>query len=107
MRWETERLVTHIIKALDSLQADVHKLAKSVSENHNPQSGPDEPQPRQAIETNISLPPAIGAYYDAEQRERPSHNKWRWTERCIALLAFLTAAALAILTYKTLCQVKR
>ena len=55
----------------------------------------------------INLPPAITAYYETEQRERPSNRNWKWFERAIAFLAFGAAVALAVLTYNTLRQVKR
>jgi hypothetical protein len=62
---------------------------------------------QEAPPSPINLPPAITAYYESEQNERPSKNRWEVIGRIIALITVIAALAVAIFTYRTLRQVTK
>ena len=62
---------------------------------------------QEAPPSPINLPPAIPAYYESEQNERPSKNRWELVGRIIAFVTVIAALAVAIFTYSTLRQVTK
>lgn len=101
-----ERLIRSIVKAIDRLQASIHKHAEAICEQNESASTPNEPQPPPTIRTELNLPPAVTEYCASEQRERPSNQKWERAKTILECAGVLVAIVLVGLTYKTLGQVK-
>jgi hypothetical protein len=102
-----ERFRIVLIRALASLQHSIDKNTDAIREHDNATDETAEPHPPEITRTEVGLHPTINAYYEAEQRERPSRNWWERVKRCIEVFAFFSAVAAAIFTYKTLGQIQR
>jgi hypothetical protein len=81
---------------LRSLKTSIDDSKNSISTNSNSAKYPTEPPSQVVVQPIVSLPPAIVAYYEAEQRERPIKDgrekiKRRVEYSGIALLAIYTA----------------
>jgi hypothetical protein len=97
------------VKALDAFKASLDKHTEAIREatetNKHTQSD-QAPTPR-FVNDKIILPPAIPAYYEAEQRERPNKTRWERIKRGVEFVTLVVAIGLAVLTYYTLCQVTK
>jgi hypothetical protein len=100
-------IVRVLARALVSLQASIDKNTSAIREQREAASHANEPPPAPISNPEINLPSAIPAYYEAEQRERPSKNVWERIKRGVEFLTLGIAIVLAILTGKTLQQVQR
>jgi hypothetical protein len=81
---------------LRSLKASIDDIEKAIRKNNNSAEDTTEPPMQVVVNPVVSLPPAIPAYYEAEQRERPIKNKRERIKRTVeyfgvALLAIYTA----------------
>jgi hypothetical protein len=56
---------------LRSLKTSVDDSKNSIRTDSNPAKYPSEPPPQVVVQPIVSLPPAVIAYYESEQRERP------------------------------------
>jgi hypothetical protein len=101
------RLLRSVVKTLDALKASLDKHREAISKQNETTQRQAHPDPQQVIQPVVSLPPAVTAYYEAQEHNRPSTERWERIKRGIEFLAFGAAITLAILTYRTLQQVKR
>src|SRR5580704_12972391 len=104
---ETERLLKSFIKSLNDFKAALDKYAEAVYKDQDAGQNSNRPQIQGVIRSEVSLPPAVQAYYEAEEIERPSKNKWERIKRVIEVVAFFAAIVAAFFTYKTLHQTVR
>ena len=95
------RFARSLIKALDSLQAAIRERTKTINENHKATGHAGEPPVFASIKSEVSLPPAVTAYYQSEQSERPNNIKWARITRFvefggIVLLAIYTGVTILL-----------
>lgn len=95
------------IAALEAFKASLDKHIEAIGEHQQATQRGPQPEPQQIVTPEVRLPPAVAAYYEAEQRDRPSAQRWERVKRGIEFLAFAAAVVLAVLTYRTLQQVRR
>ncbi len=107
MRDDLIRLIRSGVKALDALRSSIDKNTDAAQMQRSRADSTSDLTTITTVQPEITLPPAVQGYYEAEQRERPSKNRWERAKRFIETVAFLAALAAAFFTYKTLKQVQR
>lgn len=80
---------------LKALQASIDENANAIREQNHTTEGAEGPPPEIIIRSVVSLPPAVEAYYQTEQRERSDKNRRESIKRKVeyggvALLAIYT-----------------
>jgi hypothetical protein len=92
---------------LRSLRTSIDENTKAINENDSTATDSTEPPPSIIVRSEVSLPPTIHAYYESEQHERPSRNNWEIVKRGIEIIAFVSAIAAGVFTYKSLDQIQK
>lgn len=87
--------LNRLILLLRSLTTSINDVKDAICAENNSADSPEEPPALPIIQPVVSLPPAVVAYYEAEQRERPIKEKRERTKRIVeysgvALLAIYT-----------------
>jgi hypothetical protein len=90
-------LIRSLIESLDLLQASIHSYIDAVLQG-------GQPLPVE-LRSEIRLPTAIREYYEAEQRERQS--RWKTVKPWLEVLGVAVAFALAVLTFRTLKEIRQ
>ncbi|MGH9426872.1 MAG: hypothetical protein ACRD2L_11300, partial [Terriglobia bacterium] len=94
----------------DALRADIHAIRKqleAIQENSKADKNTEHPEPEKIVVSELRLPVAVAAYYDAEQRDRPGQARWRRIRFVLEFAALFVAGALAFITNSTLGEIKR
>ena len=95
----TTKLLRRLLRTLERLE---HQQIEAVSEKEQAQGKTHDTQ-----QIEIRLPPEVTSYYESEQHERPTKNKLETGIRLIQFAGFIAAAVLAVLTYRTLQEIRR
>lgn len=96
-----------LLKALDALQSSIREQANAIREQRKGASHGQEPNTLPTVGPVVSLPPAVTAYYQAEQSDRPFREKRERVVRIVGFVGVVAAVILAVLTFVTLRQIKR
>ena len=95
----TTRLIKQVIKLLDGATTAIQNYTDTIRKQPEANKHSKDPQQFTVIKSEISLPPAICAYYETEQNERPNKARWKRMERTVE---FTGIALLAIYTFYTI-----
>jgi hypothetical protein len=86
-------------ESLLKLLREIKRYIDTISKKNSSTDSPSQPPPEIIIHPVVSLPPAVHAYYEAEQRERPRKNR---RERIKRGVEYGGIALLAVYTYFTI-----
>lgn len=101
------RLLKSILRSLDSLKASLDKHVETIREQRESTQRETEPQPPVVVQAALELPIEAREYYRSKGRPTQREKVWRWIRNTLEIAAVLVAIFLALLTYRTLQQVKR
>jgi hypothetical protein len=95
------------LKSISILLESIQKQLEAISKQSKADICNDEPRQHKLIVSVDSLPPTIPSYYESENNERPTKQKWERIKRGLEFAGLAAVVAYVIVTACTLSEIKR